>query len=276
MLDGMSGGGFARRWGRWLAAGAIATVALAGEGPDPKEELGKELWQSWRARQYDLAGAGAETASCTIHVTLGEPPGRTAEAVGKYAWDGEKGTLLWDDAQLGALLARQGWTAGKIDMWFRAERLVKLDGARLTATRTEEGATVRVDTGKPSGLVELRFDGGGVLQSATYRRPGPEGPVDSKVSFRFASAGDKLVLCGWSMELEVGTSPYSETNTVTLVARGGFHVPASAESVSETGPPTARMRMKKSFVFSDWKINGEDLPAEPQGAEPEPEPETGD
>ena len=234
--------------------------------PASMDELSKRLFDSWNRSQYDLVRAGAREASCTVRATIGEKPGRTIAASGVYRWDGKKGSLTWDNARVGKALAHQGWGARKIDMWFKADRRLQLDGLKLVATKNEDGTTVvRTDSAGQSApgqarLKEIRFDRHGVLTSEVTSVRGPGGPVDVTMSFKYVKVGDLYAFSGWTMELGVGATKYSETNEVSSVTAGGFFVITEAVARSRVGSPPNVMERKRVLTFSDWKINGKPLP----------------
>ena len=175
------------------------------------DELSKRLFDSWSRRQYDLDRAGAKEASCKVRARIGQQPGKTAEASGVYHWDGKRGSLTWDNPKVGKALARQGWGARKLDMWFKADRRLELDRVKLAATKKEDGTTVvRADGGKGARsqvrLKAIHFDRDGILTSEVTSVRGPEGPVDVTMSFRYEKVGDLLALSGWTMALGTGAS----------------------------------------------------------------------
>jgi hypothetical protein len=214
-----------RSWLRECApAQPAATEAADGSpGPASTDRLTKELLDAWMTRQYDLGRAGAKEASCKVRAKVGEAPGATAEGIGQYRWNGESGSLTWDNAELGAGLALQGWGARKIDMWFRADRRVDLDGARLTATRAADGGiVVRDGTFRPpdapgEALKEIRFGADGTLASTLTAVRGELGGVaDATLTFRYENVDGLCALGGWTMELEVEATPIARARSPQL------------------------------------------------------------
>jgi len=228
-------------------------------GPAAADQLSRELLDSWARRQYDLERAGVREAKCKVSARVGESPGRTVEATGEYKWNGESGSLTWDNEHVARMLGLQGWSAGKLDMWFKADRRVELDGTRLSAKRGESGAVIRVEGGD---IKEIRFDEDGVLTAVVSTVSGPGGPVDSTLTFHYERAGDLYVWSGWSMELAVQGTKYVETNTITTARLGGFLVMTKAVAHSKVGSPPNQMELKKVLTFSHWKINGRAVAAD--------------
>jgi hypothetical protein len=228
-------------------------------GPAAADQLSRELLDSWMMRQYDLARAGVKEASCKVRATIGEPTGRTAKATGEYRWDGESGCLTWDNKQVARILARQGWSAEKLDMWFKADRRVVLDGTRLSAKKSGSGAVVHVEGGD---LKEIRFDGDGVLTTVVSTVSGPGGPVESTLTFDYERVGDRYVWSGWSVELMVGGTKYVETNTIRTAKMSGFFVMTKLAARSTVGSPPNQMELRKALTFSDWKISGRAVAAD--------------
>lgn len=255
-----------RSWVRDAAGGGKpvaredeATHEAGKKGPAATDPLSRELLDSWMKMQYDLERAGVKEASCKVRATVGEPPGKTAEATGEYRWDGNSGSLRWDDERVARTLDRQGWSAGKLDMWFKADRRIDLEGTRLNAKKSEGGAVIRVEGGD---LREIRFDRDGILTAVVSTVQGPSGPVDTTLTFQYEKAGDLYAWSGWILELAVEGSKYVETNTVTTARMGGFLVMTRAVVHSKVGSPPNEMELKKVLTFSDWRINGEAITPE--------------
>lgn len=255
-----------RAWVRDAAGGGKtpakedeATHKAEKRGPAATDQLSRELLDSWTKMQYDLERAGVKEASCKVRATVGEPPGKAAAATGEYRWDGNSGSLQWDDERVARMLDQQGWSARKLDMWFKADRRVDLEGTRLNARKSEDGAVIRVEGGD---LKEIRFDRDGVLTAVVSTVQGPSGPVDTTLTFQYENAGDLYAWSGWTMELAVEGSKYVETNTITTARVGGFLVMTKAVAHSKVGSPPNEMGLKKVLTFSDWRINGEAIAAE--------------
>ncbi|MFQ5843426.1 MAG: hypothetical protein ACE5JG_00385 [Planctomycetota bacterium] len=239
-----------------------------GKGPGSMDELSKELFDSWLKKQYDLERAGAKSASCKVRVKF-RGMTSTRETAGDYSWNGKSGSLTWDDPQLGGALAEQGWSAGKLDMWFKADlRVERPKGARFTATKRQGGVTIHVDhKGKQIDVKEIRFDQDGVLTSRLARVRGTVGgEADVTMSFRYEKVGGLYALSGWSLELEIETTKYRETTTITNVEAGGFFILKKAVADTRATTPQGEMRMRKTLTFSDWKINGKALGGEKTAA----------
>ena len=81
--------------------------------PVELDELSKKILEAWDKKAYSMSRAGVKKASCTMKATL-DDGGMEMKGSAPYKWDGEKGTLEWDNAQLGATLAQRGWSVGQV------------------------------------------------------------------------------------------------------------------------------------------------------------------
>ena len=118
------------------------------KGPTSMDELSKELIEAWAKKEYNLGRAGAKQASYKVAAKM-DAMGQSQKGTGSYSWDGKAGSLKWDNAQLGGMLAQQGWSATNMDSNFRPRAyLEQFDGAALTAVKDEKGAVILVKTGK--------------------------------------------------------------------------------------------------------------------------------
>ncbi|MFB3066430.1 MAG: hypothetical protein ACE10D_07940 [Planctomycetota bacterium] len=233
------------------------------KGPVSMDELSKELLEAWAKKQYNLGRAGAKQASYKIAAKM-EVMGQVMECKGDYSWDGKAGSLTWDNAQLGGMLAEQGWSATNMDSNFRTRAwLEQFDGATLTAKRDEKGTVVTVKTGKPAGIREVHFDNNGVMTGMKMEAPNKMGgTMEIVMDLSYKQEGGQYINTGWSFKGELPQGTYSEKTTITSVKAGDFFIITKAVADGKMSMPGGEMAMKKTLTFTDWKINGQALGGE--------------
>lgn len=242
---------------RILAVLALALgVAAAGEEepvPPEMDDRSRELLEAWEKKEYNLGRAGAEKASFKLSAHVrGRVDGHTAAS---YVWDGEKGTLDFEDPEIGGFLAQQGWNNRMFDPWFRGGAFRDdMRGTKLTAEERDDGTTVVAISGEEVGDVsELRFDASGVLVavvSEARMEKGATVPVVIRLTYRKESG--LYLLAGFTAEVRTPVDPYVEETTFEHRKVGVFVVPAKAESTATIGGKPAG---SKRILFSDWKFN---------------------
>jgi hypothetical protein len=168
-----------------------------------------------------------------------------------YRWDGERGSLEWDNPQLGATMAREGWSAASaFDVRFRPPPLVR--EGKLVAKAGEAGTIITVG-GTARGPKELRFDKDGRLAGMVVAMVTGGAVTEVVLTFAYEQVGEKFAISGWTVEFEIpGIGKAKETTRFTLKEVDGRRVPERAEAKTEgaRGPLGSR-----TIEFADWKFN---------------------
>ncbi len=253
-----------------LAAGP--GPAVAGDPPPPhpgkKEGAGKPkpvvmdettrtLWKAFLTKSYNLARAGVRKASFKVKVRLTVAVlDKSVEGTAFYRFDGKKGKLTWDVPELGAALARQGFSAERLDFEFREDAWAgRLAGCRLVAENREDGTTKVVVKGEQKeGIRAFVFDREGRISKMIMGfDPGTGVKRDLPVRLSYAVLDGKYALRSFRFEIDLpGRGRFTEVSTVTYTKVGAYHVRAKLVSVETlAGKPL----QEKVFEFSDWKFN---------------------
>lgn len=228
----------------------LLAAAAAGDAPE-MDERSKELFEAWEKKEYNLGRAGAQKASFKLsaHVT-GRVNGHTG---GSYVWDGEQGTLRFDDDAIGESLSREGWNDRTFDAWFRGGPFTHGAKGRLVAEDREDGtAVVKVVDDPDAEVTELHFDAEGVLVAVVSRGQVGGVKIPVRVTLRYRKESGLHLLAGWSANIQTPGGPYLEETKLEYRKVGVFHVIVEAESTATMG---GRPAGSKRILFSDWKFN---------------------
>lgn len=227
-----------------------AAAAGGGKAPD-MDERSRELLEAWEKKEYNLGRAGAEKASFkfSAHVQ-GAVNGQTGAS---YVWDGEKGTLRFDDAAIGESLSREGWNDRTFDSWFRGHPFTHGAKGKLVAEDREDGtAVVKVVDDPEAEVAELHFDTEGVLVAMVSKGRAGGVTIPVKVTLRYRKESGLYLASGWTAEVRTPGGRYVEETKLEYRKVGVFHVVARAESTATMG---GRPAGSKRILFSDWEFN---------------------
>ena len=240
---------------RFLALAMLAALVLGQEEkkeeakPKPVEldELSKKLLDDWDKKVYSASKAGVKKASCTIKATVGAMKGSAP-----YKWDGKKGSLAWDNAQLGATLAQQGWSVQAINERMKAEPYRKaFEGCKLTAKAEEDQTRIKIEGHK--NITEYVFTKEGVFKGLTLEMANPMGGKTKLVlDMPQKKEGDHYVEAGWTLQVDTPMGKFMDKTTVTYGKVGDFLVITKAVSEQTMGGNPSG---SKVIEFTDWKFN---------------------
>ena len=96
------------------------------------DEGARKIWDAWKRMQYNLGAAGVKRCTHKIAASV-TAMGQSMEGTAVFTWDGEKGSLKWDNPQLGAMLGQQGWSVQNLSQAYQAELMNEmLAGCKVT------------------------------------------------------------------------------------------------------------------------------------------------
>ena len=169
-----------------------------------------------------------------------------------YKWDGEKGTLEWDNAQLGQLLAHQGWSVQSINERMKAEPYQKaFEGCKLTAKAEEDQTRIKIEGHK--SITEFVFTKEGVFKGLTLEMADRTGGKTKLVlDMPQKKEGDHYIETGWTLQADTPMGKLIEKTTLTPGKVGDVLVITKAVSAQTMdGNPSG----SKVIEFTDWKFN---------------------
>jgi len=219
------------------------------------DDLSKATLKAYEKKAYHLGRAGVEKASCKIAVTVSSMMAGEMKGNADYVFDGEKGTLTWDNSQLGMMLAQQGLGAKQLDQDFDEEGFKKaLAGTKLTAEKAEDGAvTITVKGETEAGFKTMRFGADGILSEFVVSQDTGMGQKqDITVKLTHEEKEGALLVTKEFVSLETPMGPFEMTSTTTWAKSGGYWVKEKIEAVSKMGGQTAGNR---TVEYSEWKFN---------------------
>lgn len=228
------------------------------------DEMSKQLLTSWEKHTYHLGRLGVKKASCKVKVSMTHQMG-AMEANLTYKWDGQKGTVSWDNPQMGAMLDQGGRISQALDGDFKHEPFEqRLSTAKCVAQATETGHVVTVEGKTKMGFKSLTFDKDGVLVGLSLEMASQMGSQKVKVKPAYTKVDGKYLVSSQRMDIESGMGQMDMANEYTYTKVGNYHVKQKqTSSMTMAGAQV----FSRTMVFSDWKLN-EAVDAPPQAKNP--------
>jgi len=249
------------KYTRYLVFGLIACAftALAWaeeEATEPEwDATSRKLLDDWETKTYHLGRAGVEKASCTIEVSLQGQMTGTMGMKGAYKWDGEKGSLTWDNTQLAAMLQGQGFGEDMLDEHFKEDANLDMFGkCKLTAESADDGTKVNIEGENKAHLTALYFDGNGKLTKADAKAdPGMGQELPMTIAFEYGEVDGKLCQKTFTVEMEIpNMGKVVDKTEITTEKVGDYWVTTKQHSTSSMGGQQVGTR---TITIKDWKFN---------------------
>lgn len=249
------------KYTRYLVFGLIACAftALAWaeeEATEPDwDATSRKLLDDWEAKTYHLGRAGVEKASCTVDFSVQHPMAGTMAMTGTYKWDGEKGTLNWDNDQLAGRMKQAGISEDMLTEHFKENvHLAKFGKCKLTAESAEDGTKINIEGENDRHLTALYFDGNGKLTKAAGSfDPGTGQQVPLTITFEYGEVDGKLYQKVTNAELEIpGMGKVFSKTEITTEKLGDYWVTTKVQTTNTmNGQPAG----SSTVTIKDWKFN---------------------
>lgn len=218
------------------------------------DALSRATIDRWEAMEYHLGRAGVKTISFTVKVVAKSMLG-DADATGQYTFDGKKGTLKWDNAALGGMLATRGWSQDTFDRMFIPDsHLRELAKTTLTARKQDGGTTILVEGETKGGYKSFHYDADGIARKFTMLvEESTMGELDALVEMTYVKIGRKRVRAGWTVRLEMPMGVFRGTVKIKNKKVGKYHL---YDAVTEQQALGEQSIGSTTLTFFDYKING--------------------
>jgi hypothetical protein len=218
------------------------------------DALSRATLDRWESMEYHLGRAGVKIISFTVKVETMSMFG-DATATGKYTFNGKKGSLKWDNAALGDMLATRGWSRDTFDRMFIPDsHRRELANTELTAEKKGDTTVVRIKGETKAGYKSFHYDKLGVGKKFTMVIKNPEmGDLDAVVAVRYDKIGNKYVRSGWSIDLDMPMGAFRGTVKIKNKRVGKYHVYGTVTEQQTMGEQSIG---NTTLTFTDYKING--------------------
>ncbi|MHC4470979.1 MAG: hypothetical protein ACYTDY_09485 [Planctomycetota bacterium] len=219
------------------------------------DDLSRKTLETYRKIAYHPGLAGVKKASFAIEVKIDSPMG-AQQTKGTYKWDGQKGSLEWDDAGMGAMLGQRGIDKEQFDSDFDENaHLTMLAGAKLTAKQKDDGKILVTVEGKTKANIKSFLFGknGLVEQLVVSADTGMGTKQDLTMHFAYRKEGDKHLETGQSFELEMGgMGKMSVKREKTYEKVSGFWLLKKIVSQTKMGEQAMG---GMTLELTEWKLN---------------------
>jgi len=249
------------KYTRYLVFGLIACAftALAWaeeEATEPEwDATSRKLLDDWETKTYHLGRAGVEKATCNVEFSAQNQMAGTMAMSGTYQWDGDKGTMKWDNGQLAAMLKNRGVSDDMFTDNFRENvYLAKYGKCKLTAESADDGTKINIEGDNAQHLTALYFDGNGKLTKAEASvDPGMGQQVPLTITFEYGDVDGKFFQKATKAELEIpGMGKVLSKTEITTEKLGDYWVMTKLQTTTTmNGQPAGT----STITIKDWKFN---------------------
>jgi len=225
------------------------------KGPE-LDEGAQKIWDAWKKKEYHLARDGLTKASFKFAMKGGGPMGGM-NVDGSYVWDGKKGTVKWDDPNMGAMMSQGGRDPGEMYAeWFAADKAEKdLAGVKITSSQDGEHTLLKAEGKSESGISEMRFDKEGVLRKMLIKQNSPQmgGEMTIKFDVEYEEHEGKLLKTGYAGTVASAMGEMKLSVSIAYETKGKYRVPVKHVNTINFGG----QEMTRTTDFSDWKFDDE-------------------
>jgi hypothetical protein len=225
------------------------------EGPE-MDDLSKKTFIAYEKLLHQPWAAGAKKASVTVKAKIENPMMGAQEAKGSYKWDGEKGSLTWDKAQVGTMLDQRGIGKALLDGDFDQDAWkAEFKGGKFTAKKKDDGTILVTVTGETeAGVKSFLFGTDGLAKQMVISiDAGMGAKQDITMDVKYQKEGDKHLQTGESFELEMGgMGKMSVKRETTFEKVKDIWLRKKLVSTTTMGE---RAMGGMTVEFTDWKLN---------------------